>query len=293
MRFYPRVPLKIHCWGGLGSQLFAYNLILDLSKRFPHRRIVLVFHSGGLTFREPEIDFLMVGIEFKLVNDFNIKTYENQVVRLSRFKRKPRFRVSGALKHLSLRVGLVARCNTDEEFQGLKSWVLDIRGHYTHRTIIGENLFDIERKASEAGLMVPKSPKVNSVLGIHYRLGDLITVTTKSPTAPEKIRVKTEELFSENPNIRVMVHSDSIEVAEESLGIFVKAKYLNLSAWDTICSLTQNQFFIGTNSKISEWVVVFRLYKKPDSISYLPPNFRKEVLRTTSLLGSADNFLDF
>ena len=47
--------IKIHIWGGLGSQLYALALKIDLQKKFKTRKVVLVFHNSGVTRRDAEL----------------------------------------------------------------------------------------------------------------------------------------------------------------------------------------------------------------------------------------------
>ena len=53
IRLYPNI--YIHCWGGLGSQLFAWILMAETKEKFKHRRVKLVMHESGITLRKSEI----------------------------------------------------------------------------------------------------------------------------------------------------------------------------------------------------------------------------------------------
>ncbi len=50
--------LRVHCWGGLGSQLFALAHAYELHKKFPNRKILLLMHTSGVSERFSELDFL-------------------------------------------------------------------------------------------------------------------------------------------------------------------------------------------------------------------------------------------
>ena len=70
--------IKIHCWGGIGSQLFTLALALDLNKRYPKRPIKFIFHTGGVTRRSLEIDFLPEKFRYEVKDDFiEIKVVKN------------------------------------------------------------------------------------------------------------------------------------------------------------------------------------------------------------------------
>ena len=62
--------ITIHCWGGYGSQLFAFALAIDIRSRFPKRKIQFRFHSGGVTQRGIEIINDSELNRFSLTNDF-------------------------------------------------------------------------------------------------------------------------------------------------------------------------------------------------------------------------------
>jgi len=55
MRIFSRLPIRVHCWGGFGSQIFACVIAKRLASLFPARKIVLIFHSSGVTRRTLEI----------------------------------------------------------------------------------------------------------------------------------------------------------------------------------------------------------------------------------------------
>ena len=67
--------LRIHSWGGLGSQLFALSLIFDLVRKFPKKRIELIHHTAGVTRRLFEVDFMLNSkTELVVKDDFTTKS---------------------------------------------------------------------------------------------------------------------------------------------------------------------------------------------------------------------------
>jgi hypothetical protein len=292
MRFYPTTPIRVHCWGGLGSQLFAYNLQLDIAKRFPRRKSVLIIHSSGVTFRQPEIQFLLNKNDFRFHDDFGSKSVgASDGDRISHTSLL-RNLTKRSLRQLLVFLGFIGLCNNDVDFEKMKPWVVSIRGHYTHRKVSYSNLEIIERRAEEAGVDSPRKPNQNKIIGVHYRLGDLLTINTKSPVSPNRIRQRIQGVIQQYPNFKVEVYSDVSSTAESLLGSFEKLEFLQADAWSTICRLSGNQFFVGTNSKISEWVVIFRSSKDPNSISFLPADFRLEVLKAISNPQECVNLLE-
>ena len=61
LRFLPA--LRVHSWGGFGSQLFTAYVVLKLQKQFTNRRIKVVVHTSGVTRRVSEFDFETLGVE--------------------------------------------------------------------------------------------------------------------------------------------------------------------------------------------------------------------------------------
>jgi hypothetical protein len=286
------MPIRVHCWGGLGSQLFAYNLLLDISRRYPHRKSVLIIHSGGVTYREPEIQFLLEDHDFRFDDDFVPKSNPRTSKVRIRYTNRVRDFTKGLFQKFLVLSGFFGFCNTDLEFERMKPWVLSIRGHYTHRKVLPSNLEVIIRRAQAAGLESPKGPAQNKVIGVQYRLGDLLNISTKSPINAERIKERIQDIAKEYPDFKTEIYSDVNSTAKNLLGSFKNQEFVNAGAWNTICRLTCNHIFIGTNSKISEWVVIFRLSNNPKSLAFLPADFRLEVLKAISNPEECLNFYD-
>ena len=70
MKNYFNLPISIHCWGGLGSQLFTWAMAEKIAKEYPRRKIKLVLHSSGVTKRDSSVDFLSQKYQIVNINDF-------------------------------------------------------------------------------------------------------------------------------------------------------------------------------------------------------------------------------
>ena len=84
MLIFKNLTLKIHCWGGLGSQLLALNYYLRITEKFPNKRVVLVLHTGGITARNSEIDFLSSKVNMLKVDDF-YDNFDKKIIQNTRF----------------------------------------------------------------------------------------------------------------------------------------------------------------------------------------------------------------
>ncbi len=246
-------PLKVHCWGGLGSQLLALNYYLGLTKKYPKRKIVLVLHNGGITNRPSEISFLSTKIFLHTVEDF----YENAklVNKSIDFKpvRKNRFSFKLIVKYLLNLLRIVI--TDDSKVLNVKFWTLAVRSTYILNPLFRD---DIARLSKVLEILVTGSQQ-NSI-GIHYRLGDLPDLKPESLISTKAISVIVNDLCGLNSKINaVAVYSDS-----RSDGIFfdvprsVQVNWYSVDAIQTIKSLMSYDYFIGTSSKVSLWVAIFR-----------------------------------
>lgn len=262
-------PIKVHCWGGFGSQLYALTLAIDLKKRFPKRSLILYFHDGGVTKRPPEILELLNGANFRLVSDFALET--NVVKKVNCIKRwtSSTKRISVALLKIA---GVLSSANNDREFESLKPWVYSIRGHYSHR-----NQNDSTVRNVYSRMLSLKGPTFEYThLTVHYRLGDLTQLATKQPIS--SIQIESQIVRNYAHGMGVVIFSDSVDKARDllsNLGYDIKTGYGN--SIQTVLQIVNSKFFIGTSSKISYWATIFRIFSDSSSISSLPLSDKKQI----------------
>ena len=109
-----KIPIKLHCWGGLGSQLYAWALCERLANRFPKRRILLILHTDGITRRDSELDNLFSSSELMHVNDFvdsESNSFSKKFLEQDRFYSliisKFRAQILKVCKDLLLKIGIL------------------------------------------------------------------------------------------------------------------------------------------------------------------------------------------
>lgn len=254
--------MEVHCWGGLGSQLFALALIHDLELRFPNHNFKLVLHSSGVTHRAPEILNMPFAKNVKFIDDFSPTFQVNSRSRL-------RVYVRNILKKNLLWLGFVAKGDTDKEFRNIRPWVRQIRGHYSQRSISSSFLLNLktflDNKAN------PNAPTSNNIV-IHYRLGDLILLVEKNP-------IKVERLASEVLRVKrffpgkVLLFSDSAKIAFQSMasqGVICETNDSINTGIDVINLARNANYFVGTSSKISYWIVCLRHYSENERTTSMP-----------------------
>jgi hypothetical protein len=293
IRFMP--PIKIHVWGGLGSQLHGVALLYELLNRFPTRTAMIVLHTSGVTIRKSEIDELLPAQYLTYLSDFSVERNNEEVGQnggsLHRFKIKIFFIKLGKLiLELS---GFLARANSDKNFSKLKPWVMSIRGHYTDRSIAPWAILEILSQAKSKGLIkFCAERRVDS--GLHYRLGDLLRLEAKSPTESTKVASAVSSAHERFNFGKVSIFSDSGEQAKEILKDAcpeIDFEICEGNTWEVISSLVAARVFIGTSSKVSEWIAVFRVTIDLDSQMVLPSHFQKLLQRYVLMPRDAPNVL--
>jgi hypothetical protein len=294
VRFRVIPPIRIHVWGGLGSQLHGVALMFELLKRFPIRRVKIVLHTSGVTIRESELNNLLPTKSLIQLRDYSRQTniepsqddYQSRGLGLGSFFIK-------VVKHVLEWSGLVARANSDKDFNNLKPWVVSIRGHYTDRSIANWAISEIMSQATTKGL-IKSYGKSTLDSGIHYRLGDLMALQSKSPTDSFKVAsavLTAREKFNAG---KVTIFSDSGDCAKVILDDLCPAIDFDIcegDTWDVINSLVSARVFIGTSSKVSEWIAIFRLALDTDSQMVLPVHFQKLLQKQDLIAGDAPNVI--
>ena len=261
------IPLRIHCWGGCGSQLFALALALDIHSRNPNRKLCIVFHSAGVTRRNLELRNVPNFLQIKTVNDFRQTTKPPTTNRNSRsiFLRL----VKQFLKftYFGLELG------NNSQLNQIKPWTHSIRGHYSSRVISRysvEKIMEIIFGTKVTGdLELP----LRNTAGLHYRLGDLLELASKTYIAPNRVRDIVLKVQNVNNVQQLDIYSDSSDKALDFLAILqniVELKVVALEAAEVMWRLVHYQNFIGTNSKITIWVVLFRMNLKSEFMSFVP-----------------------
>lgn len=272
----PSKCISIHAWGGLGSQLFAVALSLDLKKSFPSRCSVLKLHTSGVTSRVSEIDSIFPEFSIDQISDFSLGGNESRFLKCNFFLIFKKFFSSLANK-LFHYFGFINNCNTDAAFAKVRPWIIGTRGHYAHRKISISSLsFLSERLTSFSDQNVQMNEK-NEILAVHYRLGDLISLDNKNPVSVQGLSSEIQRFVQTWKPTKIIIYSDSPETAGRNLGSFNLGAQLearDLPAPEVIREACNAKYFIGSNSKISFWIVGLRLFYSPFLQNSLPKGNR-------------------
>lgn len=259
-------PIRVHSWGGFGSQLLALALLLDLQQSYPHRRFCLVFHSSGVTRRPPEIEAFLKGVEYIEVDDFlPQERISNKTSILKHF-----------LKSLLVSTYIVKGDPGNKAIPIIFPWTRSIRGHYSYRPI---NSSTIEKFISEL-MRLTVSTNAPSIF-VHFRLGDLLTLQSKTFSSPEKIvELINQEFNYIRKGERIVIATEN---PQEAKALLVGAEHLPLEfeTFDPTFTLfhgLNSRIFIGTNSKLSLWIALMRCHVSTSNISYLPEDLARNAL---------------
>lgn len=248
----------------MGSQLYALSFIQNLQEIYPSRRIVLIHHTAGVTSRQFELKKQLDSrISLRIIDDF------------SEYKNPGKFRLISSkkllihiIKHILKIMKLYTEVNSKQELENIRSWTFEIRGHYSNLEISSKF---VKNFLNSIGYYEEKITRIENKIALHYRLGDLLTLEEKSPIEPAKLSEIIIQII-ENSNLKTLdVYSDSVQTAriflEDKINSKVLAKYYDLPTLEVIQNCIRAEYFIGTNSKISDWITRFRAHLGLESIN--------------------------
>lgn len=250
--------LRVHSWGGFGSQLFTAYVILKVQKRYPGRRIKVIVHTSGVTRRVSEFDFTKLGAQVVQIDDFeSIETQHktaikplHQSLNIPKFLKKIVFRVLKALH-------IVQTADTNQSFDSVSLWTLALRGHYTRLSLDKKLITSLYKILFDnRGFQI----STNGSAIIHYRLGDLMNLVEKSPISPERVERVLDLAGPKIDSIKVLSDSSESEYRKFVMGSRVLSS-LTLENFEPLPSLwlcITAKLFIGTGTKLSLWAAIFR-----------------------------------
>ena len=269
--------VKIHCWGGLGSQLLAVGLILDLRNSHPRRRFELIIHSSGVTRRVSEIGLLSDELQITFIDYYLSNSDIKRVGKIGRY-----FHARYFLKFL-LNLFRVVITKDSMQFR-LYPWTRSIRCHYGLTSISRETIRFIYTYIPETHIGIPKSSEY--VLGVHFRSGDLLSKKNSSVIDLNIITGMASRLMGglSKRNACLLISSDSnLDQSQELLLKDLPFIWQSRNTWETFNALLKANGFIGTNSKISLWVALFRWAQDVQGEVFLPKSLYEQFERITNL----------
>ena len=276
MPFLNKLTLKIHCWGGLGSQLLALNYYLRVQELYPRKRIILVLHTGGITARNSEIDFLSNKINLLKVDDYRAGSNDKQS-HTTDSNSIFNF-VKASIKPLANNFRFVI--TDDKKVLKVKFWTFSVRCTYTSNILRKQ---DIVHMADILG--ITSNSAEQNFTGVHYRMGDLPTLKPSALVPLDSISKIINDLNKAGAVIdKVWIYSDSIvENSNLQLPKEIDSEWKSVDTLQTISELSKAQYFIGTSSKVSLWVAIFRWALNTAGNVYLPSSIMNQFDQLTNI----------
>jgi hypothetical protein len=262
--------VRVHSWGGFGSQLFAMIIAERIESKMRFRKVKILFHTSGVTERKMEIPEIWLNkFTVEIRQDFSVQLRKNPQID----PKSTRSILRGKIKEILLWGGFVATCNSEIESCTLKPWVFSIRGHYTELNLQQSEILELMRKL---GLSIKDSS--SKEVAIHYRLGDLLELENKTFIEPRRI-IDTLDT-SINRDLPIRVFSDATKDIFD--GIWRHAdgtavyEFMNTTPVNTVQSCFNAKEFLGTNAKLSLWIAIFRSMSAQKS-SYIPHEINHQI----------------
>lgn len=275
--------LRIHCWGGLGSQLQALSFYLMVQSKFPNRNLQLILHTGGITERRSEIDFVSDRINLVSIHDFKNKVEKTNVNFLFRFNLRSIF------KNLARNIFDYSRfvITNENRVMAIMPWTTQVRCSYSNIELSS----DLIKNLGEI-VQFPTKKIDNNFIGVHFRIGDLVALKPESLVDTSTINKLINNLDQKEKILnKVIVYSDSelnLDSFNSLKGFTIQLR--NIDTINTIFDLTGPRVFIGTNSKVSLWVAIFRYGYKIPGIILLPTSIFEIFNKAVTPIHQIDDF---
>lgn len=275
--------LRIHCWGGLGSQLQALSFYLMVQSKFPNRNLQLILHTGGITERLSEIDFVSDRINLVSIHDFKNKVEKTNVNFLFRFNLRSIF------KNLARNIFDYSRfvITNENRVMAIMPWTTQVRCSYSSIELSS----DLIKNLGEI-VKFPAKKIDNNFIGVHLRIGDLVALKPESLVDTSTINKLINNLDQKEKILnKVIVYSDSelnLDSFNSLIGFTIQLR--NIDTINTIFELTGPRVFIGTNSKVSLWVAIFRYGYKIPGIILLPTSIFDIFNKAVTPIHQIDDF---
>jgi hypothetical protein len=269
--------LRIHSWGGFGSQLYVAYLIIRIQQKFPKRRIKVIIHTSGVTARSQEFDFSPLNVSVVTVDDFSRKQETTTLQRNTKVKRVFWLYFKEVSKFFLEYSRLQVSANDESSFLRIWMGTLTTRGHYTGLKR-NESALESLYALLSSNVQVNSSNLIWGVTSIHFRLGDLLSLEGKHPVSASRVEDLISKyglsktplyIFSDSERIHFESHSENSEC-------WKAAEYNRLPPIDTLLRCVNSENFIGTTAKLSLWIAIFRstLFNR---VSFLPNELRWSI----------------
>ena len=223
---------------------------------------MLIIHTSGITRRDIEIESLLQNILFKVVDDFDGQRRPTiKQLKPSRKIEAIKAKFYVLAKAFLKTAGLLSDLENNKAYNSVKPWLLSVRGHYTSYPFSSADVLKLYEVISSVDSEALGGESLVEVLAIQYRLGDLLNLPDKGFVDPKLLIDITNSIAGKSNISKTILLTDSPAEATQLLDTGKRNwKVANLSPISTIKICVESSEFIGTNSKISFWISVFRAF---------------------------------
>ena len=243
---------------------------------FPGKRVILVLHTGGITTRSSEIDFLSNKINLLKVDDYRASSNSKQ---LHNSGSKSVFSfIKISIKFLASYFRFVI--TDDRKVFKVRFWTYSVRCTYTSSVLRKQDIVHM------AGILgIDSNTSEQNSLGVHYRMGDLPTLKPIALVPLDSISIVINELIKMGAVFdKVKIFSDSIvDNSNLQLPKKIDSEWISVDTLQTIRELSNARYFIGTSSKVSLWVAIFRWALDATGDVYLPTSIISQFFELTNI----------
>jgi hypothetical protein len=260
--------------------MYSVAFYLTLLEKYPNRCFLIVFHTAGVTQRKCEVSEILeyFRIPFEISDDFSDSFFYQLVKKSCIFL---------------LRLGRISvRESTPNTVVRLYLWTREVRGHYAHQVLTPNLMSTLDGMFFSGRSALSQAEP--ALIHIHMRLGDLQTLESKAPLGLSRILRALSFIPESLSGARVLVHSDSPEIAIKMISSAYPHFEFTPSSDSALDVIHQQKFadiFIATPSKISEWAIGFRLYEKKDLRTLVPIEMQNELFFKFPFLKDSSNVI--
>ena len=168
----------------------------------------------------------------------------------------------------------------DRKVFKVRFWTYSIRCTYISSVLRKQ---DIVHMAGILGIDSKSSGQ--NFLGVHYRMGDLPTLKPSALVPLNSISIVVNELIKAGAVFgKVKIFSDSIvDNSNLQLPKKIDSEWKSVDTLQTIRELSKAKYFVGTSSKVSLWVAIFRWALDAPGDVYLPTSIISQFIELTNI----------
>ncbi len=275
-------PIKVHVWGGLGSQIHGCFLIKRLKETFPKQKFIFVHHEYKdypfkLSQFSPEIKELFPNQKYKIKRNLSLPTK----IKADEILYKPQgvsvlvsfLKYSKAcMRYLMYQIGVIWEPKSNS-INSIPLFCFHIVGHYTQLKF--PKVFFQELTSN----LILNT--VSQDVFLHYRSGDL-DVFNKEGINFNKIESVLREICK-SKLVVLEVFSEDLEYIKQlfqrlELNLVTSFVDTSFGTSNILAHGVQSEYFIGTNSKISAWIAMLRCIQGKNKKTFLPEQLQTYFL---------------